>query len=101
MSKTNKQSNAFCQSGGSPPKSRTRKPRSSSPAAPSVPIIPENAIFITARELAGLLRKSLKSIYRLADKKAITHVRDAGGLLFSRDSVNEYLAARLVPKAAR
>jgi excisionase family DNA binding protein len=82
----------FSRSGGSPPKPRKKK----SPSVPSVPIIPENAVFITARELAGLLRKSLKSVYRLADKKAITHVRDSGGLLFPRASVDAYLAARLV-----
>lgn len=61
-------------------------------------VIPADAVFLTARELAGLLRKtSLKSIYRLAKSNQIAHVHDAGGLLFVRESVNEYIAARFVP----
>jgi hypothetical protein len=36
----------------------------------------------------------------IADKKAITYVRDSGGLLFPRESVNAYIAARFVPSAA-
>ena len=60
-------------------------------------VIPADAVFLTARELAGLLRKtSLKSVYRLAKKNLITHVHESGGLLFVRKSVDEYLAARLV-----
>jgi excisionase family DNA binding protein len=65
----------------------------------SLPVIPENAVFLTSREVAGLLRKSLKSVYRLADAKAIAHVRDAGNLLFVRSSVNDYIAARFVPSS--
>ena len=75
-----------------------RKPKKklSSPVVPIV--IPADAVFLTARELAGLLRKtSLKSVYRLAQKNLITHVHDPGGLLFARESVNQYIAARLVP----
>ena len=66
---------------------------------PIVPvIIPADAVFLTARELAGLLRKtSLKSVYRLAKKNHITHIHDSGGLLFARESVNQYIAGRLVP----
>ncbi len=66
---------------------------------PVVPVvIPADAVFLTARELAGLLRKtSLKSIYRLAEKNAIAHIRDAGGLLFVRKSVDDYIAARFIP----
>lgn len=66
---------------------------------PIVPVtIPADAVFLTARELAGLLRKtSLKSVYRLAKRNAIAHVQDAGGLLFVRESVNQYIAARFVP----
>lgn len=78
----------------------TRKPKKqiSHPIVPVV--IPADAVFLTARELAGLLRKtSLKSIYRLAEKNAIAHVRDAGSLLFVRESVNQYIAARFVPAA--
>jgi len=59
-------------------------------------VIPADAVFITARELAGLLRKSLKSIYRLAKKNQIAHIHD-GGLRFDRKSVEAYLAARLIP----
>lgn len=64
-----------------------------------VPVtIPADAVFITVRELAGLLRKkSLKTVYRLAQKNLIAHIHDTGGLLFVRESVNAYLAARLVP----
>jgi excisionase family DNA binding protein len=73
-----------------------RKPKKKIPA-PVVPVvIPAEAVFITARELAGLLRKSLKSIYRLAKKNQIAHIHD-GGLRFDRKSVEAYLAARLVP----
>ena len=75
----------------------TRKPKQQTPS-PVVPVvIPADAVFLTARELAGLLRKtSLKSVYRLAKKNLITHVHESGGLLFARKSVDEYLAARLV-----
>jgi len=76
--------------------SRKPKKKISSPVVPVV--VPADAVFLTARELAGLLRKtSLKSIYRLAQKNLITHINDAGGLLFARKSVDEYLAARLIP----
>ena len=69
--------------------------------SPVVPVVvPADAVFLTARELAGLLRKtSLKSVYRLAKKNLITHVHESGGLLFVRKSVDEYLAARLVVAA--
>jgi hypothetical protein len=63
-------------------------------------VIPADAVFLTARELAGLLRKSsLKSVYRLAKKNLIAHVHEPGGLLFVRESVNEYIAARFIPAA--
>ena len=76
-----------------PQKSKSKSP---SPIVPVV--IPADAVFLTARELAGLLRKtSLKSVYRLAKSNQIAHVHDAGGLLFVRESVNEYIAARFVP----
>jgi hypothetical protein len=66
---------------------------------PIIPVaIPADAVFLTARELAGLLRKtSLKSIYRLAKSNQIAHVHDAGGLLFVRESVNQYIASRFIP----
>jgi hypothetical protein len=47
------------------------------------------------------LQELLPFILSTDELNALTHVRDSGGLLFSRESVNEYLAARLVPKAAR
>lgn len=72
------------------------KKKISSPVVPVV--IPADAVFLTARELAGLLRKtSLKSVYRLAKKNLIAHVHASGGLLFARESVNQYIAARFVP----
>jgi hypothetical protein len=55
--------------------------------------------FITARDLAILLRKSLTSVYRMAEKKTIAHVRGEGGLLFPRACVDHYIAARLVPSS--
>jgi hypothetical protein len=78
----------------------SRKPKKQT-SSPVVPVsIPADAVFLTARELAGLLRKtSLKSVYRLAKKNVIAHVHDAGGLLFVRESVNQYIAARFVPAA--
>jgi hypothetical protein len=78
-----------------------RKPKKqiSHPIVPVV--IPADAVFLTARELAGLLRKtSLKSVYRLAKRNAIAHVHEAGGLLFVRESVNQYIAARFVPASS-
>jgi len=76
--------------------SRKSKKKTSAVIVPIV--IPADAVFLTARELAGLLRKtSLKSVYRLAKKNAIAHIHDSGGLLFARESVNEYIAARFVP----
>lgn len=77
---------------------KTKKKLSSAVAPVAVP--PE-AVFITTRELAGLLRKSLKTIYRLASNNRIAHIHDAGGLRFARQSVNEYLAARLVGSSDR
>jgi helix-turn-helix protein len=76
----------------------SQKSKKQIPVAAIAPVpIPADAIFLTARELAGLLRKtSLKSVYRLAKKNLITHVHESGGLLFARKSVDEYLAARLV-----
>ena len=69
--------------------------------SPVVPVlIPADAVFITTRELAGLLRKSLKFVYRLAKKNHITHIHDAGGLRFARESVQAYLAARLIPASS-
>jgi hypothetical protein len=70
---------------------KKKKPASVVPVA-----IPAEAKFVTSRELAGLLRKSLKSVYRLAKKNQITHIHEAGGLLFPRESVEQFLAARLV-----
>ena len=76
-----------------------RKQKKSALIVPST--IPADAVFLTARELAGLLRKtSLKSVYRLAKRNAIAHVHDAGGLLFARESVNQYIAARFVPASS-
>ena len=74
----------------------SKKSKKTSPLI--VPVsIPADAVFLTARELAGLLRKtSLKSIYRLAKRNVITHVNEPGGLLFARASVDQYLAERLV-----
>jgi excisionase family DNA binding protein len=70
---------------------------STNPSKPVVPVaIPAEATLITTRELAGLLRKSLKSVYRLAKKGAIAHIHDAGGLRFDRKSVEDYLATRFV-----
>ena len=75
------------------------KKQISSPVVPVV--IPADAVFLTARELAGLLRKNcLKSVYRLAKKNLIDHIHESGGLLFSRTSVNQYIAARLVPASS-
>jgi hypothetical protein len=74
-------------------------PKPKKTPSPIIPgTIPPDAVFLTARELAGLLRKtSLKSVYRLAKTNAIAHMHESGGLLFVRKSVDEYLSARLIP----
>lgn len=84
--------------GATPVSTKRRTPSFKRKPATRKPItIPDQSRFLTVGQVAELLLKSTKTIYRRAKKGLYPYVRDEGGqILFYRSAFEDRLAARTV-----
>ena len=84
--------------GATPASTKSRTPSFKRKPVTRKPVtIPDESRFLTVGQVAELLIKSPKTIYRRAKKGLYPYVRDEGGqILFYRSAFEQRLAARTV-----